>query len=229
MPALFAYLLSLLVFICGGYAGLVWLTEPVPQAPQTTGMAMRARVPSGRTKSLSLTPKNADAPNIDASNAQQNEIPSAQHVNAAVSTSALNKRQETPGERGGNQPLSLERDPPTRENEAAEIAPKRNDGADLFNAKAHVEAIDNANAPKSQNGGSVGSPTKTANPSKNAMIQSAQEKPRFRKATKRGVEQRDQPGRRRDIEPTQGLVMMTLRTIEFPDGHREEHLLPMRR
>jgi hypothetical protein len=158
-----------------------------------------------------------------------NEIPSGQHVNAAESTSALNKRQETPGERGGNQPLSLERDPPARENEAAEIAPKGNDGADLFNAKAHVEAIDNANAPKSQNGGSVGSPTKTANPSKNAMIQSAQEKPRFRKATKRGVEQRDQPGRRRDIEPTQGLVMMTLRTIEFPDGHREEHLLPMRR
>jgi hypothetical protein len=57
MPALFAYLLSLFVFICGGYAGLVWLTGPVPQAPQTMGMAMKARIPPGRTKSLSLTPK----------------------------------------------------------------------------------------------------------------------------------------------------------------------------
>lgn len=231
MPALFAYLFSLLIFVGGGYAGLVWLTEPTPEAAHSTGMTMKARVHPGRAKALSSTLEIRDTARIDESDAQKSVALSTKPKNVDLSASTASKRQETSGEHGENQASFGKRDPLARENEAAETAPPKNENADLLNGRA-LEAVDNGNAvAKSQNRGPLGSPTNHASRIKDAMIQPAYKEKAagVRKEAKRVIEQKDQLGDHKRIESSRGLVMMTLRTIEFSDGHREERLLPMQR
>lgn len=236
MPALFGYLFSLLVFIGGGYAGLVWLTELPPKAisaPLTMATAARLHSHQGRSKAMqSSAADKAEIAHIGALPAVENNVAPAKDLEESDPAS---ERKERPTDYGENQEGSDKEDPLARDNAPAQNALASGETGIALDRNVPFETVDNGNAALKNVGGvTAGSPAAAqinANSSKDSRIRSAHYgNSRPRKQAKREFKLEDRHDRdRKTIQPSRaGLVMMTLQTIEFSDGHREERLLPIR-
>jgi len=262
MAALFAYLVSIAIFIGGAYGGMIWLTEPVEHDKVVKSAALpavaRSHRPKMKTAAKDKQPKpnapveaKADKPNEsqggtildDAQKTAEDEArtspsPSDNHAIEAESTDAANAKQQ-----------------PDRPDIAAKTETEHVNSPDA--AEPH-EAIADLSPSPAPNGtsrsGSVREPAlpdehpainvrksaATSNASQSAKPQEPEARTERdsasdaravqRKLDRRSVSASEaKPKFSRTSERTSrsGLVMMTLRTIEFPDGHRERRLLPL--
>jgi len=193
MPALFAYVLAVAIFLGGGYGALNWLAgaEPVKVAakakhaprPETYGAVAAQPAPQPDAASPESTG--------DASGKAEASGPSAVSMTAAAAG------------------------PDKRYDAMARAAPTVADKA----ATPPAPAIKPVAAPalaKPEAGPEAARPlTKAASADREGRrMETPPKRPRIRQAEERGH-------RRYEV--------MTLRTIEFEDGHRETRLLPLRR
>ena len=263
MPALFAYLFSLIIFVGGGYAGLVWLTEP-PAAIPTVVAAAKAHPHPRRHHDPELS---AEASGSETAHGEQ--PPPAKQVEAAkpdiVSTNAAKEADASPApdEMGGKKDEVADKQPDQQT--AAVDSPTANIQADhTDNANAQINSADNQQSEPTKPAGDT--PTKaalnqettsapapstpatqaTSTRATSTQATSTQAPAAQATATHTSVRPSPRPhkmasirndGRaEKTIEPHSAsrasqshLVMMTLQTLEFADGHREQRLMPLHR
>jgi hypothetical protein len=257
MPALFAYLIAISLALGGGYAGLRWLAAPDSSTGQQSSASAKLpnkgkKLPEKSDSNVTTMteaesgPKDRDKTEITASTApsgasnkaapetSRNE-PGLREVNPKVSTQT-----DDDGPSGGCMPIGLtasgklvfpmqcqavlerQRGPvdsqlpvptnppesaaPPNERQAAEPAP----AADLNGLNREGSSTNEANAKVEDV-----SPSGETKPGKENL------EPEVVKGKKAG---------KRNMQSSSSKpVMMILRTVEFPDGRREERLLPMNR
>jgi hypothetical protein len=278
MPALFAYLFSLLIFIGGGYAGLIWLTGP-PVKTGSSPMAMaemtgRLHPHNGRSKAPQ--PSVSDVANANLGAPAAHETPSAHETETeatsapgAKSANASGSDNAGPGttaegsataagagadaSRGSEQD---KKDSPIRDTQNSDKidspnrdAPVQNDASAQDKVLAKTDGIGSQKSqsqPETTATGNVSSEnpqSKPVTPAADARNGAASSDTASRKEIMSRSAHRPQKEARRDGKPRDRydgsrkifqqasrskLVMMTLQTIEFPDGHREQRLLPLR-
>jgi hypothetical protein len=303
MPALFAYILSLAVFIGGGYAGLVWLSEPAPTETHAS-LAKPSSVKPSSVKSATAAPSAAGpiAPELQIPESKPAESPLPEQTRAANATIAL---QPAAGE--ANKPaVAMAANSPTKDVPATDSPAKIDDqrvvGTARDAAAAETDGIPpggctpigltaqgeivfpmQCRALLEQHRGPVAStqpspaaavpaaaaPAQTGLPPQTTTAESkaaadaeptgsakseaddqsrptpAVAKPAPARIAKldpseqradsglasHAQEKADSPNSVKPRKQRQSArsrpVMMILRTIEFPDGHREQRLLPM--
>jgi hypothetical protein len=231
MPALFGYLIAVGLLLGGGYGALSWLTTPEP-------VKVVAKAPP------KVTPHYADKSNADKSN------PVSMQANAPKASPPEASRPRAPGKpeisgtdqvrAAANAPSSEQAQPeppaaPSQQEAKAEISdpPRdhRDSPAEVDKPQAVTDqgAKPDAEAPPAEAKHGDPAPathdeeeqsTKAA-PQGNAQTAAAiappakmAKRPRVRKAS-RGLEKRP-------------LEVMTMRTIELPDGRRITRLIPYR-
>lgn len=243
MPALFAYLLSLAVFIGGGYVGLIWLTEPsakiVSQPAATTAQLHRPK-----EQSTALRPSASDKTSIadlGSSPAIEPEIPRVRIIPGSDPSSHGTSEGEHKAVSGlydhgdKDRQKSDETDPLNRDNAPPPNALAKTDEIGSLDGNAYETGYTGNISPKKP----LSKPTQPAS-ARNAALRKDPTTPsdhtsqaRPQKETTLAARHGDrQDGSRRTVKQQSArsnLVMMTLRTIEFPDGHREQRLLPLRR
>jgi hypothetical protein len=179
MPALFAYLVALVLLLGGGYCGLSWLAAPQP-VPVMANAKPRPSRPS--------------------------------HYDASSHVSSLASSPEA-------------RSAPTRDNDHVASAPKEQpqpqSKASPVTSKPFTkdEVADRAQDQRSWTANAQASPAETtASTPPAAPVAKSIKRPRLRQARSQSE---------RHVE-TRQLALMTLRTVEFPDGWRATQLIPYR-
>ena len=274
MPALFAYLFSLIIFVGGGYAGLIWLTEP-PAAVPTVVAAAKAHPHPRRHHEPDLS---AEASGSETAHSEQS--PPAKQVEAAkpdiVTTSAAKEADASPApdEAGGKKDEVADKKPDQQtavvESPPANIQADHTDQTDNANAQINsaneINSADNQQSEPTKPAGDT--PTKavlnqetistpalptpatstqatstqatstqaTSTPATAAQTTathtSARPPSRPHKVASIRNDGRAEKTMERHSAPRASqshLVMMTLQTLEFADGHREQRLMPLRR
>jgi hypothetical protein len=246
MPALFAYLLSITVFVGAGYAGLVWLTEPPPAKPAAMSTVASAHLrpnfkpevaaadDASRRDSVVSTSEPVSTPEPAAGD-PTTPAPQSQAAVASVSEAKPEQPvQEAPQE--ARQDLRQDRSEGQDEADGAYRAIPVPASRHQLRSRARLAATtEHESSARSQ-----GTPALAPKPlllprpvlSPNAAnavagwfgaaAAEAHARPRPREPMVRDK----QHSRREASRPR--YVMMTLRTIEYPDGHREQRLLPLR-
>ena len=246
MPALFAYLLSITVFIGAGYAGLVWLTEPPPAKPSAMSTVASAHSKSNfkptvaaaddasRLDSVGSTSEFVSTPE-PAAGAAAAPAPRSQAVVASVPEAQPEQPvQEAPQE--ARQDLRQDRSEGQDAADGADraiplTAPRHQlrSGARVVTTTEHEPSALGQGAPALTSKlmllpKPVLSP-KAANAVARwfgAAAAEAHARPRPREPMARAKQHSTREASR------SRYVMMTLRTIEYPDRHREQRLLPLR-
>jgi hypothetical protein len=257
MPALFAYLLAITVAIGGGYAGLRWLAEPDSSNGQQSSAS--AKLPNKAKKLTEKAdsnvtrmteaesgPRDSDKTEITASTAPSGasnkvaaETPRNEPGVSEVSPEAPTRKDDdvpTAGctpigvtasgklvfpmqcqaflepHRGPDDlqvPVSTnppESAAPPKERQAAEPAPTAENTGLKRDGSSHLEAH-----------------AKVEDVSPSGEVKAAKESPESEGLKRKRV------GKRSSRTSHSKPVMMIWRTVEFPDGHLEERLLPMKR
>ena len=236
MPALFAYLIAVTVLLGGGYGALNWLATPEPV--RVVAKATPKPPPPDYADNTSPGPALANAPQVSPSEPSKPEAPSrpeingTDQVNAAANDKAVSSDQR-PSSSPSPQPATpvaasqqeakAEVSDPAREHrdrpaqiempqaatdqkatQPAEALPAESMQGDSAPARHEEENRSTQAAPRgnAQNVASIAPVAKTA------------KRLRVRQAS-RGLEKRP-------------LEVMTLRTIELPDGRRMTRLIPYR-
>jgi hypothetical protein len=214
MPALFAYLLVVGLLLGGGYGALSWLAAPEPVKVAEAKPRVHARTGSeakpSEAKPSEAKPSEAKAPeasslaingNDKAATASNNQPPSS--VSEAGSVSS---EQGAPAKATG--PAAP--DPQTRSANADGLSRE----AQQHNGTSSAEAGQGATRQSSQ-AAPLGS-SAHAQSAASAAPAAARKvtRPRIRQAGR-------QPGRG-------ALALMTMQTIEYPDGRRVTRLIPYR-
>jgi hypothetical protein len=204
MPALFAYLIAVGLLLGGGYGALNWLAAPEP-----VKVAAKARptppppYPGGSAPAFpkAITPSRADASASDESEQAK------QARTASDAAGALPERNPPPAANG--QTAAAEASAPAQVQQIRDANAEAPPADDQPEAKPAQTQPAKAAAPVS--------PSSAPSAASNASAPAA-------KTMKRPHPAR-QASRHSD---RRGLALMTLRTIEFPDGRRVSHLIPYR-
>ena len=238
MPALLAYLLSIAIFVGGAYAGLVWLTEPVESSKAANSTASSTVARSQRSKIRSPIKEKQPKPEAPFET-KADRSDESQGGNASASGSK-NAKTETGVEHSDN--------PAVREPQEAV--------ADFSSSPAQSGPSNPTQTVTLQNDSGRGSglaaeqpPVSVRKPAATAdAVHPMKPRPKIAKKPEVHFESDSAPEvRTAQRKPDQrssnddklksgigeqasrsGLVLMTLRTIEFPDGHRERRLVPLR-
>jgi hypothetical protein len=250
MPALFAYILAIILLLGGGYAGLQWLAEPAPVAihvgkessksRKTAEQAQPSADVDGRySVAQGSVPGGAQSKPAEAAagrpaaddSSKTTQTPSEPHSGPSVTNPAL---ADVP--RGGCMPFGI-----TENGEmvfpmecqailaqygAGQKAPQPDPVESTPAAKQAAEndkALQSNPAPQQDE--------RRAELKPDAKIEDT---PPGSPADTKSDPETDLSKTKRVTKQTGGPVhpkgvMMVLRTIEFPDGHREQRLLPMSR
>jgi hypothetical protein len=235
MPALFGYLVALTLLLGGGYAGLQWLASPddagtqqrIGEKPTARNVPKKSEVKSelkSEVKSefngarATAVPGEADGASEIGTTASATPDREAPHQSGheANETEKISKAGDpTPGVNNDNAPAGG----------CMPIGVTAH-GADVFpiQCQAWIE----------RQRGSVPSSAPPPTAAASGAVQAAElAKPSDSGAAMTRPAQPDPPNKRQDKRNARSarsrLVMMYLRTIEFPDGHREQQLLPIRR
>jgi hypothetical protein len=208
MPALFAYLIALGLLLGGGYGALTWLAAPEP-----VKVVAKAKP----------TPR----PHFDEANGETASEPSGQQAeqkpqNASPETISQSDQFAV----GSNQPPVA---PPaeastasTEQGAQAEAQPETSLSAQTqASAPAQVQQDTAANAKVSS--AEIGPPPDQPPPAQTPAASTA-----AAAAAKTVKPTRPHQQRLASRSEKPALALMTLRTIEFPDGHRVTQLLPYR-
>jgi hypothetical protein len=242
MPALFAYLFSLVVFIGGGYAGLIWLTEPpaaTNRAPMSaTALAALRKHPHQGRKTLRSTPDYRDDTEITGARSDSpDDVPPVKNIREPEPSVGLTTEE--------HKAASSEHDADNQnqhisQNAAPDTPPRQ---ATLAETGKGGPADDHSRAEKNYTGTALESQRSEPGTARPAQKKGAEhENPAHRVAPQAkflaqkelrenaDLGDRHDGGRKKVQQASRPpLVMMTLRTLEFPDGHREERLLPLQR
>jgi len=245
MPALFAYLLAISVALGGGYAGLRWLAAPDSSTSQQSSAS--AKLPNNKGKKppekpdskvsrmteAESGPKDRDKTEITASTAPagtSNKVASEASRNESgvseVSPKALTQKDDDVAD-GGCTPIGV-----TDSGKLvfpmqcqAFLEPHR--GPEDFQVPlSTAEPAPSADQVTGLN--REGSFTNEANAKVEDVSPSGETKPGRGNSEPEVVKGR-KVGKRNMHSSGSKPVMMILRTVEFPDGRREERLLPMNR
>jgi hypothetical protein len=200
MPALFAYLVVVALLLGGGYGALSWLAAPEP-----VKMAEKARpksAPRGAAP-VGTIPSEANSPVAsDIDRAMSGSVASGS--NESWPSPQPGSNAATPEQRAQMLAPEVSEPPQGHQNATAETQTLQTE------VKQPAKTVPQDIAPASSNGRqTVVSPATVAKPVK-------------RQHARQDVRQAD--GR----SEKSGLAVMTLRTIEFPDGRRETRLIPYR-
>jgi hypothetical protein len=236
MPALFAYLLTISIFIGGGYAGLHFLAgdfdaPALPKAEKSDGVKSDARMQSGKSRSPSAQavatpskPQEAAATKVTA-DGSASETPSPPSVTPAIAQQApVESKPQAPPDIAVNTPkpdaaistaaaaqASFDKDPPkktvaTTDDVATALGEKSGPGL-LPETVAPDPLEARAAIPRAQR--------KEARAERPRTARTVQKKSRSAssRATRKPNDRRTEP------------VLMVLRTIELPNGRRVRQLL----
>jgi hypothetical protein len=221
MPSLFGYLVALALLLGGGYAGLRWLASP----DEVSTRQRASEKPTDRN-----VPKKSEQSEFNGARATAvpGEADGGSKIGATASaTPDMEAPHPSDHEANETETISKPGDPtPSADNDSAGAG--RND---------HVATTSGTSNLNSESELQQGKPAEAAREGSRDAEQKddAQQVKAIARTPKPG-EPRSEPGikpRRPDKRKVRsshsGLVMMYLRTIEFPDGHREQQLLPIRR
>jgi hypothetical protein len=242
MPMLIGYLVALALLLGGGYLGLEWLASPDQVtthqhagATRTAGNLPKKNESKPESKSESKPESQSERSDSDATSptavageadgASKAGIPAPAALPAEVQAAEPAK----PADAG---PAAMT--PPTTRPELS-----NNDRADAGRNDAgrndHV-ATGGTSQPNSEPERRPGKPaeaareaSRDAEPNDDAQARAIARTPKPRESRSEGEDKPARPDRRNPRSSHAGLVMMRLRTIEFPDGHREQQLLPIGR
>jgi hypothetical protein len=203
MPALFAYLIAVGLLLGGGYGALTWLAAPEP-----VKVAAKAR-PMPRPHFDETSPETASGPS-----GQEAHKASPESVGLSDRAVVGSNQQPAPPpaeastaptEQGAqaevSAPAQVQQDPATNaEVSSAEVRPPAEDVQPAQAASPDNQSPDNQKTVLSTVPAAAAKTVKVKRP--HQRLASRSEKP--------------------------ALALMTLRTIEFPDGHRVTQLLPYR-
>jgi hypothetical protein len=247
MPALFGYLVALVLLLGGGYAGLHWLASP-----DDVGIHQRiGEKPTARNlpkKSEKIEQSEQSESNGGMTAAVPGEADAASGIGTTANAPAAmaapqqsdheGKETETvakSGDKSGD-PASGVNDANAAAGGCMPIGVTAR-GADVFpiQCQALIER-QRGSVPSSMPPRTTAAPA-TVQSSEDAQAKDIagtpkQGEPRSEPGVKPAQQERRQAKRqeRRNLRSSRsGLVMMVLRTIEFPDGHREQQLLPIGR
>jgi hypothetical protein len=270
MPALFAYILAVVLLIGGGYAGLHWLTEPPPVTNHGGKEPAKAKKTAEKTAEKTQPHPDADSGRSTELRPSPSSVPSEPSAKAAAdpqpagdpSKDAQARTDGNPAKdaadvpRGGcmpwgitgkgelvfpmecqailaqngagqtpRQPTVADSTPAAKQTEARQTEAKETGTA------AHADAAPSNPAP-TPNEPAAADPDQKAKIEDRPSAVGAGTKPGKGSAeteaikTKEATRKASKPSRPSKTSHPKG-VMMVLRTIEFPDGHREQRLLSL--
>ena len=185
MPALFAYLIAVGIFLWGGYGALSWLAAPEPVKVVT----------KAKPKPPPLYEASSEATSFETSSLASDH---------AVS--------------GSNDP------PPSARSEASGVASEQGAQAQTsgpLQAQQSRAATAGVSPPKVEQ--EIRQPALAVSPANNAQLATS-----TASATTAGPVKRPHPRQASNRSEKSALALMTLRTIEFPDGRRVTQLIPYR-
>jgi hypothetical protein len=258
MPALFAYLIAISVALGGGYAGLRWLAAPDSSTGQQSSASAKVpnkgtkplEKPDSNVARMTEAesgPKDRDKSEITASTAASgpsNKVapetsrtePGVGEVSPKVATQT-----DDDGPNGGCMPIGLtasgklvfpmqcqaflephrgpvdSQGPVSTNPQESAATPKERQAAEPAPAADKITGLNRE-----------GSPTNEANAKVEDVSPSGETKP-GKESSEPEVVKGKKVGKRNMQSSSSKPLMMILRTIEFPDGRREERLLPMNR
>jgi hypothetical protein len=227
MPLLIAYLLALAVFLGGSYVGVQWLVAPSEPSAHAESAANRLvnakKIRDARAEHRRLAESLAEEGPKPAAPAPQAKVetPSATADAAAPPDSV--KAAEAPGEASK----------PEMQSAAAVASDSRLDArADVTPAgEAQVKPIEHAREvhPSAKTDSKKSLAQKPAPAEKVAAVRTSE--PAVSREAEAPAAKKEARLKKKPVEriasSSRKPVMMMLRTIEFPDGHREQRLLPM--
>jgi hypothetical protein len=257
MPALFAYLLAISLALGGGYAGLRWLVAPDSTGQQSTASAKlpnKGKKLPEKTDSNVTTMTEAESgakerhkTEITASTASSgtsNKVaPKASRNGPDVSElspkAPTEKDDDVPG--GGCTPIGVTASgklvfpmqcqaflEPHRGSEDFPVPVSTNPPETVEPPKERQAAEPGPSADQIAGLNREGSLTNEANAKVEGVSPSGETKPGRENSEPEVIKGRS-VGKRNMHSSGSKPVMMILRTVEFPDGRREERLLPMNR
>jgi hypothetical protein len=214
MPALFAYLIAVALLLGGGYGALSWLAAP---EPVKVAVKEKPKLPS--RDEAKLEARSSDTKSSEASSPEA----------SAFARNDSDRAASGPLASGPSQPSSPQAGPAAATEQGAQAT---GPGAQMAASQPSEPAQDHQDAPantemaRAEIDQPVETPSQAVAPAPPASQQSAlspatlakavrQRHPRSGRSEKPGIEK-------------SGLAVMTLRTIEFPDGRRVTRLIPYR-
>ncbi|MDB5611738.1 MAG: hypothetical protein JWP25_8638 [Bradyrhizobium sp.] len=202
MPALFAYLVAVGLLLGGGYGALSWLAAPEP-----VKMAARAKPAPHREAKPETTSRAAE----DSGTSSVSSSGSAE--------AAENSNEVPPSPPAETTAAAPEQSAKTEETSGAALTQQE---------QAHQDRAANAEAPQAdvKQSAEAAPPVQAVlAPSPGNQQTAAATVPATAAKTVRRPHQRQAGGRLKKPAP---LALMTLRTIEYPDGRRVTQLIPYR-
>ena len=236
MPALFAYLVAVTLLLGGGYGALSWLATPEPV--KVVAKATPEAPPPHYADNSSQGSTPADAPQLSAPESSKPEAPGkpetsgTDQVKAAANDKAVSSEQPPPASSSpqpgptaaaSQQEAKAEVSGSVREHWDRSAQMEMPQAAADQGAEQHVEAPpaearqdDPAPAghEEEKQSSKAAPPGNAQTVASIAPVAKTAKRPRVRQAS-RGLEKRS-------------LEVMTLRTIELPDGRRMTRLIPYR-
>jgi hypothetical protein len=217
MPALFAYLIALGLVLGGGYGALSWLAAPEPvkvvaKAKPKPPAAHTASIPepnsSERSQPQAVEAARAEPASSDKPQSSEPDARVAAREQGAYSDQSQSDQSERAADRQAavrteaSAAEAARSSPAEATSQATRLAPQRESGPQVRESKQEH---------KQQNK----QPAEAAPPPATSVAAAARPKrPHSRQASR--------PSEKR------ALALMTLRTIEFPDGRRVTQLIPYR-
>ena len=213
--ALFSYLVALCLLLGGGYGAMNWLAAPEPVKIVAKAKLKPRSPPSYEARAEQIPEASSPANSSEASTAgaESASVPDNEHGHEVASSAndrpapqqARPEVPEVPTPAPVAQPQIAARKPDPKSRLAhAEVAPD--------------EATQKVEQPIKQTGRAGSSPNLRTTASAPETTDRAPKRPSSRQASNRSESSNRSEKR--------GLVKMTLRTIEYPDGRRETRLIP---
>jgi hypothetical protein len=216
MPALFGYLVALALLLSGGYAGLQWVASP-------DGASTHQRM--GETPIARNMPKKSVFHEGGATAVPGEADGGSQIGTIASATTAMEAPPQSDHEWNETETISKPGDPTPSINNDSTYAGRKDDVATTSgtsNLNSEPELRPGKPAEASREG------SQDAAHKDDAPVKDIASTPKPEPGVKPGKQDKRQEKRKVQFSRSR-LVMMYLRTIEFPDGHREQQLLPIRR
>jgi hypothetical protein len=235
MPALFAYLLAVGLLLGGGYGALSWLAAPEPVKVTANARPARPSPPHYRQ-----TPETPTAPESTPA-APESTVADANSGPAGNSAPARDSDHVAPGSRDQSPSPALDAKAEANQtNEKGEANPPSVHST--MAEPAQDDQQDNKQDQKNEDQKTSAATAATAAPSKQgseqpAQTASTQPQPATISASKAAASAATNTGAKFSRTPhvklgnnshfgKPALALMTLRTIEFPDGRRITRLIP---
>jgi hypothetical protein len=218
MPALFAYLIAVALLLGGGYGALSWLAAPEP-----VKVAVREKPKLPSRDEAKLEARSFDTKSSEASSSEASALARNDSDRAASGPLASGPSQPPSSPQAGPAAAATEKG-------AQATGPGTQMAASQPSepAQDHQDAPANTEMARAEIDQPVETPPQAVAPAPPAGQQSALSPATLAKAVRqRHPRQASGRSEKPGIEKS-GLAVMTLRTIEFPDGRRVTRLIPYR-